>query len=221
MNILRRPFNYTFFRTTLALILVNIAVHFLFSVFPVNKNFFGLNVVGFVHNHFYWQPLTYMFVHGDFSHLFFNMLALIFFGVATERALGSKEFLLMYFSIGVLSGLFSLGVYYFYGRFLLSYGLQPWTWGISLIGASGAIYGILFAYALLFPRSRIFIWGIIPLPAPIMVIGYALIEFFSQFFSSSNVAHMTHLAGFAIAWLYFVVRMGVHPIRVWKDAYRR
>ena len=72
-----------------------------------------------------------------------------------------------------------------------------------------------------FPRSIIFIWGIIPVPAPIMVLGYAVIEFVSQFVGSSNVAHMTHLAGFGFAWLYFVVRMGVHPVRVWKDAYRR
>jgi len=161
-----------------------------------------------------------MFVHGDFSHLFFNMLALVFFGESTERALGSKEFLLMYFSIGIMSGLFSLGVYYFYGSFLLSEGIEPWTWRISLIGASGAIYGMLFAYAVIFPRSRIFIWGLIPVPAPIMVTGYAVIEFVSQFISSSNVAHMTHLAGFAFAWLYFLIRMGIHPVQVWKDAYK-
>ena len=220
MNILRKPFHYTFLRATLAIILINIAVHFIFMTFPINKNFFGLNVVGIVYNHYFWQPITYMFVHGDFSHLFFNMLALIFFGVTTERALGSKEFLLMYFSIGIMSGLFSLGVYYLYGRFLLENGIQPWTWGISLIGASGAIYGMLFAYAVIFPRSRIYIWGLIPVPAPIMVTGYAIIEFVSQFISSSNVAHMTHLAGFAFAWLYFLIRMGIHPVQVWKDAYR-
>ena len=221
MNFLRKPFQYTFFRATLALILVNVAVHFLFMAFPINKNFFGLNVAGFVFYHRFWQAVTYMFVHGDFSHLFLNMLALLFFGTATERALGSREFLLMYFTIGILSGLFSLLVYYLYGRFLISAGFQPWVWRISLIGASGAIYGILFAYAVVFPRSVIYIWWIIPVPAPIMVIGYAVIEFFSQFVGTSNVAHITHLAGFAFAWLYFVIRMGVHPIQIWKNAYRR
>jgi len=161
-----------------------------------------------------------MFIHGDISHLFFNMLALLLFGSNLERALGSKEFLLMYFVIGVMSGLFSVGVYYGFGRYLLMNGYQPWTFGISLIGASGAIYGLLFAYAVVFPRSIIYIWGIIPVPAPLMVLAYAVIEFVSQFLSSSNVAHMTHLAGFAFAWLYFIVRMGVHPIRIWKNAYR-
>ena len=220
MNIFRKPFKYTFFNATLAIIIVNLAVHFLFGTFHLNKNFFGLNVGGFVFYHRFWQPITYMFVHGDFMHIFFNMLALFFFGIGVERTLGSREFLLMYFSIGILSGLFSLLVYYGFGRFLISNGFQPWTWGISLIGASGAIYGILLAYAVLFPRSRIFIWGIIPVPAPIMVIGYAVIEFFSQFVGSSNVAHLTHLAGFAFAWIYFVVRMGVNPLRIWKDAYK-
>ena len=220
MNILRKPFTYTFFRATLALILVNAAAHILFNTLPLNKNFFGLNVVCVIYNHYFWQPLTYMFVHGNFMHLFFNMFALLVFGTAVERVLGSKEFLLLYFFIGIMSGLFSFGVYYFYGRFLIANGIQPWTWGISLIGASGAVYGILFAYAVIFPRSTIFIWGIIPLPAPVMVLGYAIIEFVSQFVSSSNVAHMTHLAGFAFAYLYLLVRMGVHPIQVWKDTYR-
>ena len=221
MNFLRKPFTYSFFRAAFAIVLINVAVHFGLGFLGFSKNFFALNVVGFVYNHYLWQVFTYMFVHGDLSHLFFNMLALLIFGTAIEKAIGSKEFLLMYFVIGVCSGLFSLGVYYGFGRFLMANQIQPWTFYISLIGASGAIYGLLFAYAVFFPRSIIFIWGIIPVPAPIMVLGYAVIEFVSQFVGSSNVAHMTHLAGFGFAWLYFVVRMGVHPVRVWKDAYRR
>ena len=221
MNLLRKPFAYSFFRAAFAIVIINAALHFAFSFLGLNKGFFELNVVGFIYNHFIWQVFTYMFVHGDLSHLFFNMLALLIFGTAIERALGSKEFLLMYFVIGMCSGLFSLGVYYGFGRFLLANGIQPWTFYISLIGASGAIYGLLFAYAVLFPRAIIYIWGLIPVPAPLMVFGYAIIEFVSQFVSSSNVAHMTHLAGFAFAWLYLLVRMGVHPIRVWKNAYGR
>lgn len=221
MNFIRKPFTYSFFRAAFAIVLINVAIHFLLGYLGLNKTFFALNVVGFVYNHYLWQVFTYMFIHGDITHLFFNMFALLIFGTAIERAVGSKEFLLMYFAIGVCSGLFSLGVYYGFGRFLMMNQIQPWTFYISLIGASGAIYGLLFAYAVIFPRSIIFIWGLIPVPAPLMVLGYAIIEFVSQFVSSSNVAHMTHLAGFAFAWLYFVIRMGVHPVRVWKDAYRR
>lgn len=221
MNYLRKPFDYSYFRAAFAIVLVNVALHFFFQIFGVNRAVFALNVVGFVYNHYFWQVVSYMFVHGDISHLFFNMLALLIFGTAIERSVGSKEFLLMYFVIGVGSGLFSLGAYYGFGRFLMVNGVRPWTFYISLIGASGAVYGLLFAYAVIFPRSVIFIWGLIPVPAPLMVLGYAVIEFVSQFVGSSNVAHMTHLAGFAFAWLYFVIRMGVHPIKIWKDAYRR
>ena len=162
MNPLRKPFQYSFFRAAFALVIINTAVHFLFTFLSINKNFFGLSVIGFVYGHYFWQLVTYMFVHGDISHLFFNMLALLIFGTAIEKALGSKEFLLI-----------------------------------------------------------IYIWGLLPVPAPLMVLGYGVIEFVSQFVSSSNVAHMTHLAGFAFAWLYFIARMGVHPIQVWKNAYRR
>ncbi|MBR1721574.1 MAG: rhomboid family intramembrane serine protease [Treponema sp.] len=221
MNYLRKPFVYSYFRAAFAIVLINVALHFLFQIFGVNRAVFALNVVGFVYSHYFWQVVSYMFVHGDMSHLFFNMLALLIFGTAIERTVGSKEFLLMYFVIGIGSGLFSLGVYYGFGRFLMVNGVRPWTFYISLIGASGAIYGLLFAYAVLFPKSIIYIWGLIPVPAPLMVLGYAVIEFVSQFVGSSNVAHMTHLAGFAFAWLYFVIRMGVHPVRIWKDAYRR
>ncbi len=221
MNFLRKPFRYSFFKAALAIILINIAAHLAFIYLGLNKNFFGLSVYGFIGEHYFWQLVTCMFVHGDWMHLIFNMFALLIFGSAVERTLGSKEFLLAYFLIGILSGLFSVAVYYIFGLFLAYNGLPPYPWGISLIGASGAIYGILFLYAVLFPKSIIFIWGIIPVPAPIMVLAYAIIEFTSQFIGSSNVAHMTHLAGFAFAWLYLLVRMGVHPIKIWKDAYRR
>lgn len=100
-------------------------------------------------------------------------------------------------------------------------GFPPYAFVYSLIGASGAIYGILFAYAVIFPRSRIFIYGLIPVPAPILVLIYAIIEFFSQFFSSLNVAHQAHLAGFGFAFLYILIRMGVNPIKVWRNVFRK
>lgn len=213
MNIIQKPFKYTNKNATLWLIAANLLVFFyfnFFNIFRLNENAFALNVAGFVYSKMFWQPLTYMFIHAGWSHVFFNMLGLLFFGIAVEKAIGTKEFLLMYFVIGIFSGLFSVLFYFLAG--------QPY---VSLVGASGAIYGILFAYAVIFPRSVIYIWGLIPVPAPILVFVYALIEFFSQFFSGSNVAHYTHLAGFGFAFLYFVVRMGINPFKVWKDAWRR
>lgn len=156
----------------------------------------------------YWQFLTYMFLHSNLSHIVCNMLGLLFFGLALEKAIGSKEFVLFYFVCGALSGFFSFLVYRFTGQYR-----------VFLLGASGAIYSVLFAYAVFFPRSVIFIWGIIPVPAPVMVLIYAIIELGSQFLGSrGNVAHMTHLFGFLAAWLYFVIRMGIHPLKVWKNA---
>ena len=198
------------------IILINILAYFLFNLTTLaDDRYFGLSVAGFIFNRMLWQPVTYMFVHGGVTHLLFNMLGLFFFGIAVERALGTKEFVLLYFATGILSGLFSVLCYFLYGKYLISLGIYPTTYLVNLVGASGAIYGILFSYAVIFPKNRIFIWGLIPVPAPLMVIGYAVIEFVSQFAGSSNVAHMTHLAGFGFAYLYFVVRMGVNPFKIW------
>lgn len=221
---IRTPFRYTYKNVTLLIVLINILVYFLYNftnLISVSQNFFSINVVGFVYNRFFWQPITYMFLHSNLSHLFFNMLGLLFFGIQVEKALGSKEFALMYFLIGIFSGLFSLLVYYLLGIYSISIDAYPTSFFYSLIGASGVVYGILFAYATIFPRSRIYIYFFIPVPAPLLVLIYAIIEFFSQFLSSSNVSHQTHLAGFGIAFLYFFIRMGVNPIKIWKDTFRR
>lgn len=209
-SIIRRPFPYIYKNYALVIILLNVAAFLAAKVWPFINNYLALNVYNCISQRMWWQPFTYMFVHGNFQHLFFNMLGLFFFGTSVERAIGSREFLLMYLVVGVLGGVTSLLVYFFTGM-----------WGVFLVGASGAIYGMLFAYAVIFPKNKIFIWGIIPVPSPILVIAYAVIELLNQFTGTrSGVAHMTHLAGFAFAFLYFVIRMGVNPIKVWKDAYR-
>lgn len=218
----RQPLKYTYKKTAIFLIFANIAVYFLFSFvnLPFSEDSLALSVAGLIKKEF-WQPATYMFMHGSLSHLFFNMLALLFFGISVERAIGTKEFLILYFLTGIFSGLFSAGIFYGIGLIQISNGGYPLYWIYQLIGASGAIYGILLSYAVIFPKNRIFIYGLIPVPAPILVLAYAIFEFFSQFLGSSNVAHCTHLAGFGFAFLYFIVRMGVNPIRVWKDACKR
>ena len=102
----------------------------------------------------------------------------------------------------------SLALYFFSGYYY-----------VNLVGASGALYSILLIFAVLFPKSIIGVYGIIPVPAPLLVLGYAVIELGSHFRGGSNVAHLTHLTGFAIAWLYLIVRMGLHPIKIWKNAW--
>ncbi len=215
-NFLHKPFKYAYYNATLIIIGLNIAV-FLFmkimqSTMPNLISYLALNTWNVTRGHMYWQFFTYMFVHdlSSFQHIFFNMLGLLFFGLPLEKAMGSKEFILLYFLSGLFCGIASFLIYLATGMYY-----------VFLYGASGALYAILLAYAIVFPRAKIFIWGILPIPAPILIAIYAGIEIASQIFSlQSGTAHMTHLAGFAFAWLYFVVRMGIHPLKVWKNAYR-
>ncbi len=208
MSFLRRPFKYVDFHASLYIIILNFVIFLITYFIPQLKYYLSLNVGLVIYRKMYWQFLTYMFIHQGFMHIFFNMLGLLFFGFAIEKAIGSKEFLLFYFICGIASGLFSFVIYYFTG-----------SYRIFLMGASGAIYAVLFAYAVCFPRSRLYVWGILPVPAPILVLAYAIIEVVEQFVSSSNIAHMTHLFGFAAAWLYFLIRMGINPIKIWRNNY--
>lgn len=212
--ILRRPFPYVYRRYALLLILINFIIfglgYFSKDLDSFVKAVCSMSPKNILKYKAYWQFITYMFVHNDIRHIVFNMLALLVFGLGVEKAVGSREFLLFYLVCGTLSGFFSFLVYLYFGK------------NVYLLGASGAIYAVLFAYAVTYPRSVILIWGLIPVPAPVLVLIYALIEMGSQFFGNgSNVAHMTHLFGFLAAWLYFVLRMGIHPVRIWKDTYKR
>jgi len=151
-----------------------------------------------------WQFVTYMFVHDPHSimHLVFNMFALLIFGQQVEHQMGSREFLLYYFLTGILAGIFSFFVYLFTGSM------------VFLMGASGALFAIQLAFAVFFPRRIIYIWGILPLQANILVLGVTGIQIISMLSArGSNVAHITHLAGFAFGWLYFMMRFGIDP---WK-----
>lgn len=203
----QKPFSYKFFNATLYLIGINILVFFVTFRFPNLQIYLSLCPGLVIYYKMFWQFITYMFIHGGVQHLFFNMFALFVFGIQLERALGSKEFLLFYFVCGIFSGLCSFGTYWFTGN--------P---RVMLMGASGAIYAVLLAFAVVFPRSIIRIWGIIPVPAPILVLVYALIEIFSEVFgSSSGVAHLAHLFGFLGALLYFPIRMKINPFKIWSN----
>jgi len=229
MKIVRQPFRYQHYNVVYWLIGINILVfalmHFLRGRFaPIEISVPDVPLFGITVNRivlvdrldgllamipiqvtrgWVWTFVTYMFVHGGFSHIIFNMLGLFIFGTHVERYMGSREFLLFYLVTGALAGVFSFFVYFFTGQQL-----------VLLVGASGAIFAISLAYAVLFPDSIIYIWGILPVRAPIMVLAFAGIGLFSMFFGiGGNVAHVTHLAGFGFAWLYFVVRFNINP---WK-----
>ena len=210
MNIIRQPFRYENNGAVYWIIGINILVFAAMYFLGFRRLTYYLSMIpGLVMAGWGWTFVTYMFVHGGISHILFNMFALFIFGVQVEREIGSKEFLLFYFVTGTLAGVFSFFVYFFTG--------QP---GVILMGASGAIFAVELAYAVFFPHSVIYLWGILPLRAPVMVLGFTALELVSSIFSlNRGVAHLTHLAGFGFAWIYFVVRFGMNPWRRLRSKY--
>jgi membrane associated rhomboid family serine protease len=208
VNFLRRPFRYRYNGVVLWLIGINIFVFLVKQIFGVWQIdvLFSMIPALVVTRHWLWTFVTYMFLHDGFSHIFFNMFALFVFGIQVERYMGSREFLLFYFVSGVLAGFFSFAAYFLTGAYT-----------IKLMGASGAIFAVQLAYAVYYPNSLVYLMGILPLRAPVMVLGFTAVELFSMITGrAGNVAHVTHLAGFGFAWLYFLIRLGLNPIRAWR-----
>ncbi len=168
------------------------------------SNLFGLHYFSSSAFHL-WQPLTYMFMHGDFSHIFFNMFAVMMFGTTLEQFWGSKRYLIYYLTTGIGAGF-----------------IQELVWGLMYgplavhhvtIGASGAVFGILLAFAWLFPETRMFIFPIpVPIRARVLVVIYALVELWSGFSVSDNVAHFAHLGGmlFGVILILYWKKQGVN-----------
>ena len=203
-SLIRRPFEYKFYNAAFVIIGLNVLVFLINNIAPRSLAYLVLSPAYIIRYNWYWQFFTYMFTHGSISHILFNMLGLFFFGTQVERRMGSHEFLLFYLSTGVLAGVFSFVVYRLTGQF-----------NVFLLGASGAVYAVLLAFATYFPSSMIYVMGIIPIRAPVLVLIFTAIAVFSQVFNySSRVAHLTHLAGFGIAYLYFIARLGINPFGV-------
>ena len=147
-----------------------------------------------------WQFITYMFMHGNFSHLFFNMFALWMFGYALENYWGSKRFLVYYLITGVGAALIQTGVLALEIRGMTQ-GLPPFAAQhyinqIVTVGSSGAIYGILLAFGMCFPNVPIFLYFFFPIKAKWFVIIYGVIELFAGIGGTADgVAHFAHLGG--------------------------
>ncbi len=157
-----------------------------------------------------WQPVTYLFLHGNFWHILMNMFALWMFGVPLERDWGYDAFMKFYFIVGIAAGL---------ATWLLMLDSSAPT-----IGASGAIMGVLVAFALLYPDTPILLAFIIPVPARIFVLIYAVMEFLSaRRFSSDGIGHVTHLAGMAAAFVFLKAdwRLGALVRRVRRQVRAR
>ena len=152
------------------------------------------------------QLVTYMFMHGSFAHLFFNMFALWMFGNTLENYWGGKRFLLFYFVCGIGAGLTQELVQYIqYITTLQGYdnvnmgntivSMDEYLNLMTTVGASGAVYGILLAFGMMFPNSRIYLYFAIPIKAKWFVLFYGILELISGFTSIDNVAHFAHVGG--------------------------
>jgi len=206
MSVLRKPFRYSYSSAVFYLIGITVLVNLAQRLFGPVSVILAMNPIYVLHG-WVWQFFTYMFVHDPrgFSHILFNMLGLFIFGMQVERRMGTREFLLYYFVTGTLAGVASFAVYVFAGA-------APF-----LMGASGALFAVELAFAAFYPDALIYIWGIIPLRAPVMVLGYTGLELFLSFTGMQRgVAHFTHLSGFAMGWLYFLIRFGINPWRAFR-----
>ncbi len=197
------------------------------------SEYLGLRYIASQEFHWY-QLITYMFVHGNEMHLFFNMFALWMFGPLLEQIWGSQRFLIYYVICG-LGAAFTQYVFYYFSiketiaelhrihseilkiphESIRSEYLEKWIERINeiydsmiIIGASGAIYGLLAAYGVLFPNSYFYIYFVMPIKAKWFVIIYGLIELFTGIFLEDNVAHFAHLGGMLV---------GIIWVWIWKQ----
>jgi membrane associated rhomboid family serine protease len=138
---------------------------------------------------FLWQLGTYIFLHGGIGHILFNLLALWMFGGELENYWGSRKFLFYFFFCGIGAGICTVV-------------FSPYQF-IPVIGASGAIYGILLAFGWLFPNRLIYIYFLFPIPAKYFVIIYGLLELYSSMAGTGGgIAHLTHLGGLLFGLIY-------------------
>ena len=176
------------------LLLTNVAV-FLFSlVFPALITDFGLVPAAILYRP--WTLVSYMFLHGGWGHLFLNMLMLFFFGPRLEERLGSRTFMWFYLVCGV-------------GGAILSFA-TPYA---MIVGASGAIFGVVVGFARYWPRENIYIWAVLPIQARVLAIFLVASSLFAGFAGARDgVAHFAHLGGLIAGWVF---------LRVWERQRQR
>ncbi len=147
-----------------------------------------------------WTVVTYMFLHEGTFHILFNMLGLLFFGPRLEAEMGDRDFLLLYFMSGIAGALLSC--------------ITPY---VAIVGASGAVYGVLLAYARFWPRDRLLIWGVVPIEARYLIVIMIVLSIFGGISGAGNIAHFAHLGGFLGGYLFLKFREWRMPSRRFKE----
>ncbi len=197
---------------------------------------YGINLNDMLGLHFFladkfmpYQLVTYMFMHGSVEHIFFNMFAVWMFGRIIEQVLGSRRFLIYYLACGIGAGLIQelvqwmhyigmehtdiarMGTELVQGKYVITQGMAMSIDMWNTVGASGAVYGILLAFGMIFPNEHMFIFPLpVPIKAKLFVIGYAVIELLMAR-SNDGVAHYAHLGGMLV---------GLIILLLWKDSGR-
>ena len=177
----------------------------------INQNFMvGTFAVFYPKSPFFrwWQPVTYMFMHGNFWHIFVNMWGLLMFGSALERAIGSKKYLLFFFVTGLGALLIHIGVQYLQVQSLMAAGASSQQAYYDILrtptlGASGALYGIQIGYAMLYPNDK---WTLLFPPVTLKAKWFVLIFIGIELFTGvtgtlDGIAHFAHLGGALFGFL--------------------
>lgn len=172
-----------------------------FALYPIFSSIPGLQ------SFYIWQLFSYMFLHAGFFHLFFNMFALWMFGMELENNWGSRRFLFYYLMCGVIAGISNLFLGPVFGQ------------DGPTIGASGAVYGILLAYGLIFPNRQIYLYFLFPVRAKYFVMFFILLELFAGVTGTQDgIAHFAHLGGAAGGYLLLFLERYKHKISLYlKD----
>lgn len=198
---------YTPSTTVNKIILLNVIVHVAkyFASAPMAiVYYFGLSPSIVVTKFYVWQPLTYMFLHADFWHIFFNMLMTWFLGTTLERVWGPKRFLIYYIVCGLGGAAFS---------FIFTFDGPP------VIGASAAVFGLYLAYAMMFPDNYVYLYFLFPIRAKYLVTFLAVIQLLHGIAGSAGIAYFAHLGGMAAGLLFFTRQ--IKSMRLWTRLRRR
>jgi membrane associated rhomboid family serine protease len=179
------------------LLVANIAVFVLQVVLPPISDYLAFRPVAMLYQP--WTIVTYMFAHGGVGHIFWNMIGLLIFGSRVEDRLGPSHFIRFYLASGV-------------GGALLSF----FTPEAPIIGASGAVFGVTLAYARFWPREKIFIWGVLPVEARLLVVIMTVLALRGAATGGGNIAHFAHLGGFVGAWIYLKLAERYSPAKRWQ-----
>ena len=183
------------------IILVNVLVHFIkaLSTSPMSiVHLFGLSPRLVLTRAFVWQPFTYMFLHADFWHIFFNMLMTWFLGNTVESVWGRRRFLKYYIACGLGGAAFS-AIFTFNGP--------------PVIGASAAVFGLYLAYAMMFPDNTIYLYFLLPIKAKYFVTFFAAVQLLYGIGGGGGIAYFAHLGGMAAGLLFF--RKELKTTRLW------